>query len=238
MGAKVFVERKSWTIIAVAILACIMAVTLGMSFGATKAWAGGQPYSGQPNLDKLSASDVIVTSMKGSSDTYRTLVSSKSPSKKISNAKSSKKAVATVSVNHYKNSGKDYYSLAITLKSTGTTNISFKWGSKAYKIKYTVRKYANPLKAFKIGSKNYATGFAPAKQKYPARVVTVKVKSFTGKLQLKLADGWKLNKAWYWSNDKYHFIKNGGQVSNAQAVWVSVQKGKLNEEMYVYASKS
>ena len=238
MGTKIFAKSEPWKIIATAFLACIVIATISLSFGATEAWAGGQPYSGQPNLDKLSTSSTVVTSMKSNNDTYRSISSSKSPSKKISNAKSSNEAVATVEVNSFKNSGKNYYSLAINLKAAGSTNISFKWGSKSYKIKYTVKKYANPLKKFKIGSKNYASGFAPAKQQYQTGVVIAKTKSLTGKLQVKLAKGWKLKKAWYWSNNKPHFVKNGGKVNKAQSVWVSVQKGKLNEEMYIYATSN
>ena len=230
---NVSVQRNQGLLLAI-VLAGVIAIAFSLAIGADKAWAGGQP-DGAQRLEDLKPTSTITTTMKSSDDTYRDLSSLKSWSKKISNAKSSNKKVATVKVLHHKYGGKHYYNMQIALKGKGKTTLSFKWGAKQYKIKYVVKSYANPVKTFKVGTKNYAAGFAAAKQKYPTPVVVTKAKSLTGKLNLKLAKGWKLRKAWYWQNNKLHFIKNGGKVTKAQAVWVSVQKGSLREQLYVYA---
>ena len=229
------VQRIQRAMLAI-VVAGIMAIALGLALGTEQAWAGGQPDA-QINLENLKTKDTIITSKKSSSDTYRSLQSMKSTSKKISNAKSSNKKVATVKVYHYhdKNNGRHFYSMQIKIKSKGTTTLSFKWGSKRYKIKYKVTKYTNPVKTFKIGSKNYASKFAPAKQKNEYPVVLSSAKSLNGKFKITLAKGWKFKKAWYWKSGKFHYVKNGGKVSKGGSLWVWVQKGSQREILYVYA---
>lgn len=108
------------------------------------------------------------------------------PSSKVSNIKSSKKTVATVTK-------KTFYGstfLYLNLKKAGKTNISFKYKSKTYNIAVTVQKYKNPIASVKIGK----TTLASSKFKNTSSH-TLKYSKYANKKQqikITLAKGWKL----------------------------------------------
>ena len=137
-----------------------------------------------------------------------------------------------------KDNGKTRYYLWVTIKKKGTTTLSFKWGSKNYKVKYTVKKYTNPVKTFKVGSKNYAKLFAPSKQTYDSEAASgaSTATKFTGKLKITPVKGWKVKKIYYWNtSSKMKTVKNGAKVKNATSIWVTLTKGRQFERLYLWA---
>lgn len=225
--------------VAVAILAGALAVALGLTLGASKAWAGGQPDS--PRLEDLTHKTYTISYKgKGVDSGYRQYQSVKAYSKKISNAKSSDTSVATVEVQAFKANGKRFYVLGVYVKKTGTTNISFKWGSKAYTVKYKVVPYANPVKSIKIGSKDFTKKFAPKALTWGSDSVMAgtSANSYSGKVVIKPAKGWTVKRIWCWKNASStspKFVKNGAKVSSVKSVWISMTKGSQMELLYIYA---
>ena len=236
MRMKATALRAPATVIGV-MVALFAAMALSASLGASQAWAGAQPET--PRLENLTAKSSYVVSFKdkGIDYGYRQYQSIKVPGRKISNVKSSNPKVATIQLDHHVYSGTHVYSINVTIKKAGTTKLSFKWGGKKYNIKYIVKKYTNPVKAFKIGSKDFASRFAPKALTHAGMYVSMgsKATSYNGKVQIQPAKGWKISKIWYWGNNKLRFIKNGGTVSKAQTLYVSIKRGTQHEILYVYA---
>ena len=232
MGMKSCVFRKSLAMIITALLAGAIALMLSLSLSTSQAWAGGQPDT--PRLDDLGKAYTVSYKGKGIDSGYRQYQSLKYPNKSITKASSSNKKVATVRANHYG----DHYTLGVTIKKTGTTKITYYFGGQKKTVKYTVKKYTNPVKTFKVGSKNYASLFAPKALKWGSEYAMglSTAKSFSGKVNIKAAKGWKINKIWYYKNNKkLTFIKNGKKVSKTIYVYVSLKRGKQKEILYLYA---
>ena len=229
--------RKLHTLAMAALLAGVVAVILGLSLGVSQAWAGAQP--GSPTLEDLCKKTYTV-SFKGKNPMSFSYSSEKSPKTKISNAKSSNTAVATVEVNHY--SDNDIYTMNVTTKKTGTTKISFKLGKKSYTVKYVVKPYKNYLKSFKVGSKNYKAQFNPSAVDSAFYNVGAqcKAKTISGKVNVKLKSGWKIKKIWYWTQSgsdwKMHYTKNGGTVKRAKTLYVWAKKGSHSQSFQLYAT--
>ena len=235
MGSSAHIDTKTSAFIAVAI-GGLLALLVSLGAGVGQAWAGGTPPITLDDMAKKS----FATSFKGtkSATGYRSYSSMKSPHKKVSNAKSSNKKVATVAADSFTAGGKTYYSLSVTIKKRGTTTISFKWGKKNYKVKYMVKKYANPVKAFKVGGKDYAKLFAPSKQTYDSDAASgaAAASKFTGKLQITPAKGWKVRGIYcYDASSKMKTVKNGASIKNIKTIWVTMTKGRQYERLYLWA---
>ncbi|MBO4365057.1 MAG: hypothetical protein J5804_02040 [Eggerthellaceae bacterium] len=228
--------RKLQTFAMVALFAGVVAVMLGLSLGVSQAWAGAQP--GFPTLDDL-CKKTYTLSFKGKDPMRFSYSSTKSPSTKITNAKSSNTEVATVEVNHY--SDNNVYIMNVTTKKAGTTKISFKLGKKNYTVKYVVKPYKNYLTSFKVGSKNFKSQFDPSAVDSASYNVSAsfKGKTISGKVNVKLKSGWKIKKIWYWtqsgSNWKMHYIKNGGTAKKAKTLYVWAQNGSHCQTFQLYS---
>ena len=227
--------QKARTSIAVFAGCCAMALLFALTFGASQAWAGGQP--GNPCLEDLGGKTYVV-SLKTYADvpSIQSYASAKSPEKKISGVKSSNPKVATAQAAK----GGPYYYLCVDIKKTGTTKITFKQGGKKHTVKYIVKAYKNPVTSFKLGDKNYASKFDPENMLLSSvyTAVGVNAKTLKGKVQLKPASGWKVKKIWYWnSKAKMKFVKNGGKISNGVTAYVWLQKGTQREIFELYKTK-
>ena len=224
--------------IAVAIAAVL---ALSLSLGVGHAWAGWQP--GGLTLKDLCQRDTIVVSHKGKADDGKRSFGSY---KAIKSTKSSNPKVASVEVQEYKTETGTYYLMTITAKNPGATTLSFTYKGKKHKLKYRVVAYKNPAKTFKIGSTNFTSKFAPKSLKSISGNGNVSVsfnkKSLSGKVTLKLAQGWKIKKMWYWTklsdkSYKMNYFKNGNKISKALTVYAWVEKGNLREILYLYSTK-
>ena len=232
------VQNKTLMAPLVLAMAAIVALAICLMVGASTAWAGAQP--GSPTLEDLNKGTYIVSLRNKSGETeYHQFSSEKSPKAKIAHAKSSKPGVADVEV--YGEGG--FYSMQVLVKKVGTTKITYKWGGKKHTVKFVVKKYTSPVKSFKVGSKNYAAKFTPkaiGKTEGGGSIVAVKAgsKPLTGKVNIKLAKGWKLLKVWYWTqsgnNWKMHYAKNGASVSKAKTLYAWVAKGKQRERLSLF----
>lgn len=90
-------------------------------------------------------------------------------------------------------SSSSYAYINLSLKKKGTSNVSFKIGSKKYTVKVNVKNYTNPVSSLKItgvsSGKNLKSKFkssASASGKLSANT------SSSAKIVLKAADGWKI----------------------------------------------
>ena len=228
MNTRTIEIRKLQSFAMAALIAGAIAIMLGLSLGVSQAWAGAQP--GYPTLEDLCKKTYTISF--GCKEPFQQSYSSaKSPTKKITETKSTDTSVATVDVDKFSESGRTYYYLQVMIKKTGTTKISFKLGGKKHTVKYVVKPYKNYLKSFKVGSKNYKAQFDPGKDDYASYIVgaSAKAKSISGKVQVKLKSGWKIKKIWYWTqsgnNWKMHYIKNGATAKKAKTLYVWAQNG-------------
>ena len=73
----------------------------------------------------------------------------------ITKIKSTNKSVAKVGSKKDGNS----YTLYVTTKKAGTTNISYKVGADTHKVKVVVKKYQNPFKQVKVNGKDVTSQF-------------------------------------------------------------------------------
>ena len=230
--------RKPLAMVAAAVLAAAMAVAVSLSLGAGKAWAVDWPA---PHIEDLGGKTYAVSQKQVLFGNHLSYQSVKHPKWKITGAKSSNPAVASVST--YNGSG--MHTLSVSVHSAGTTNITYKFGSKKHTVKYTVKPYVNPLKSFKIGSKNYKSKFNPKNitndsgEYARGSVVTT---GFSGKINVKLNSGWTLKKVYTLDKSakvggKVKVSKNGAKVNKAVCVWLVVKnkKTKVNEILYLTA---
>ena len=208
-------------------LASIVVVALGLSLNVGEAWAGGAP--GGPMIKDLSGKSLTVMYKGEGYDTgFRSYSADK---KKITNVSSSNPSVATAKASHFKS----YYNLQVQINSVGTTTISYKINGKKHSVNYIVKEYANPFVSLKIGGKDYTSAFNPGSVEYYS--ASAAVKSFSGKLSVKLAKGWKLVKAWWVPGNTLKFIKNGSKVSKAKFIGFYIKKGKQKEQLWLTKSR-
>ena len=165
---------------------------------------------------------------------------------KITDVKSSKKAVATIRGIERGKRDYEYYDpdekyssysaeIIIYLLKAGKATISFKVDGKAYKKNYTVVNYVNPVKSFQLtgfNKKNLKSKFATNNSVNESMTGNAK----TGYLKVTAASGWKV-KSLYWcdrsdyTNRQYSFGSNG--VNTAQMPTPSMSK---SGSYYVYAT--
>ena len=119
------------------------------------------------------------------------------------------------------------------IKKSGKAQLKYTYKGKKHVISYVVRKYTNPLASLKIGSKQYVKRFKHYSQSRDSSRM-----SFTGKIRVKAAKGWKINRieAWdssgsfvedWYGNDTFggskRTVKNGSKVKNADGIYITVQ---------------
>lgn len=222
MAAKAI--SKPFATLAALALASIVVVALGLSLNVGEAWAGGAP--GSPTIKDLSGKSLTVMYKGEGYDTgFRYYSADK---KKITNVSSSNPSVATAKATHYRS----YYGLQVQINSVGTTKISYKINGKKRSVNYVVKEYANPFTSFKVGGKNYVSAFNPGSIKYSSAYVVTG--SFSGKLSVKLAKGWKLVKAWV-PGRTIKYVKNGSKISKVKSIGLYIKKGKQKEQIWLTA---
>lgn len=210
-GVKAVLLASTLTAIVVA------AIMLSVSLFSSDAYAGGL------NIKDLSKKSYSTVLMKGKEN--NTLLFYSDGDRAISKAKSSNKKVATVAVERQKPINTEfehfegYYCLKLTLKKTGTTKISYVYKGKKYSTTLKVNKYTNPFKTLTINGKSYKSGFDYKKASRSELNDFYSVFSdlnFKGKVKVKAAKNWKLEKIYsgYMENGKK--MKNGGSIDNLQ----------------------
>lgn len=166
---------------------------------------------------------------------------------KITDVKSSNKAVATIRGIERGQWDYEYYDpdeksssysaeIYVNLIKAGKSTISFKVDGKAYKKNYTVVNYVNPVKSYQLtgyNNKNLKSKFASVNSFNEPMTANLKA----GYLKVTAAAGWKV-KELYWSdrNDysssrRYSFGTNG--VNTAQMPTPAMKK---SGSYYVYAT--
>ena len=230
----------------IAVMICALVAGACSLASAERAWAGGNP-----GLDAL-MDKPFTLSYKGKAHDmgYRDYYAASATGGKITQVKSSNKAVAAAKV--MKQKMKDYqtgktktiYYLRVMLKKAGTTMLSFTHNGRSYSSTYTVKKYVNPLSSLKVGSRNFASYANPSKLGkycYYASTVNVPVKSFSGKVKVAAKSGWKIDQILaYPEGAPYKVIKNGGKVKDARQIGVMLTHKKTGqwEAIYMTASRS
>lgn len=114
--------------------------------------------------------------------------------KKIKNVRSSNKKVVEVTRVYNKKVGaKKAVVMDVWAKKPGTATVTFKYGSKTYKMKYTIKKANNGLKSVRIGgvSGDYASKFNSH------CYCGVKNTKAPGNVKITAKPGWKVKKVSY-----------------------------------------
>ncbi len=119
--------------------------------------------------------------------------------KKVKNAKSSKKSVLKLEGT---DKFKKYSLISFYAKKAGTSKVTYKVGSKTYTTKVTVKNYTNPAKTIMISGvksgKNIASKFKKANEDDTFKISTTTNKA---KLTVQAAKGWKLTEAVFRDED-------------------------------------
>ena len=134
---------------------------------------------------------------------------------KVTNVKSSNKAVATAKAT------KNKKKINLTLKKAGTTKLTFKCKGKSYNVKVVVAKYLKPVKSLKVGGTEYASSL----QRRPLSTVPLT----SGKLSVQANSGWKFVSASYYSNttETVKKVANGKRVpKSADYLYVNMRHKK------------
>ena len=99
----------------------------------------------------------------------------------------------------------------VVAKKVGRANVTYTYKGKKHKVKFIVYKYENPAKKLKVGQRDYAAKF----KKYEIyRCSAKEANTFSGKLTVKPAKGWKLKGVRYTYADSPDPI----QLGNGQRV--------------------
>ena len=119
----------------------------------------------------------------------------------VSDVESSNPKVASASVVEDFNGRMRW--LAITVKNTGKSTVTYKLDGKKRTVNLRVQSYQNPVKSFKIDSKEYSSRFKKINIDYLA------LKSAAGKIvKVKAANGWKIKS----------LLANGKRVRNGSSL--------------------
>ncbi len=241
MATRTYQGSRLLRFVVPVILAAFMAVALGLSLGASQAWAGAQPSS--PRLEDLGGKTYTVslkTAAQYKDNGLRQYQSVKKPYVAISDANSSNTSVATTWVDSYDiGDGKTIYVLKVQIKKTGKTKITYTFAGKKHTVTYIVKKYTNPLKSLKVGKKNYASLMNPKAIAHGGDTASAASLNdpFTGKITIKLKKGWKIKKCWYYKpyNGGMKYFKNGAAIPKWNTLYIWVKNGSQNETLYFNA---
>lgn len=128
-------------------------------------------------------------------------------------------------------------SLAVTLKSEGTTKVTFQYTKKKFTTRITVIKWESPCKTFKIGSRNYAKYFEKSGQYN----LNKQEKDVNAKIKIVPKSGWKLQKIERFTamDAKPKKVKNNSKVKlttedTGTGIYVYFKNTKTKESRRLY----
>ena len=232
---------------------------LGLVLAAAIAVTALSPMAVSASEPQISEKQTIYrTSSKSGSASYQSISVydlAKSDTIKKSTVKSSNTAVAKLyalekynssyssKTQYYDSSMKDSdysyndyaYYIRLKLLKAGTTNVSFKIGSKSYKTSVTVKNYVNPLSSVKITGINSGKNIASKLKKQNSANLTLKKTTKNAVINLKAKSGWKItdvsldhmkDNGTYSSNDERYSYYSYGEGKSTVALRVGTLTGK------------
>lgn len=146
--------------------------------------------------------------------------SKKSPKK----VKSSNKKVLSVTAGNENG----YALILLECKKPGTATVSYKFKGKTHKVKFNVVKYKCPLKTLKVGKKNYTSAFKKSAYGETGG------KALSGKVKVKLKDGWKVAKiqALRMDTGKMKTLKANKKLpANCGAIYVTAKNTETKQKI-------
>lgn len=216
---QAFEKKTPFAVATFALFSTALVVAVCCLFSAGSAWAGQEvtydltAFKGTENaLVYPKRANSHQLDMSNRSYVYPLADSDKVAAVKSSNPKVVKAALRT----------DNYKRIVVQLKKPGTATVSFKLNGKKRSMTYKVAKYQNPVSVFKIGKLNLTSKFKESsvyswytdgpieKQPNP--------KPITGRINIKPAKGWKLDKVFLFEDlagSPLKQVKNGYVMTKA-----------------------
>lgn len=185
-------------------LAFFLALTLAISFGAGTASAGEYYKIDQMKAGKTKTVKCLYVSGKKNKAANKITFWTPS-SKKLTLVKYNKKKVAAKLAKRKNKNGTDEMTLVVRVKKAGASKVTFKLGSKTYKVKIVAKKFTFPIKSFTVGKDNYAPSLKKAWFKEYASYTTLKATSSMDGKAVKVV----ANKEWKLVSINEGGMKNG-----------------------------
>lgn len=134
----------------------------------------------------------------------------------------------------YENSNKSYgYSIAVTFKKAGTTDVKFKIGKKSYTSKLTAKKYVNPVKSFKFADQNISKSKFNSQNTYGT---AYKKNLDNAKLTIKAASKWKITNVEFEDSTTYDRINYSCSSKPKSSVTLYCGEVEKNKPYRVYVT--